>query len=95
MSLIKLIIMDDDDEYSFNLCSFLTHNYSDSLFVNYCSNSCKIEEWIEKHNPDIILTCEKNYYDIRKKFDKTIILLSRGANPTHLKDIPTIYNIQT
>ena len=91
MSLIKLIIMDDDDEYSFNLCSFLTHNYSDSLFVNYCSNSCKIEEWIEKHNPDIILTCEKNYYDIRKKFDKTIILLSRGANPTHLKDIPTIY----
>lgn len=91
MSLIKLIIMDDDDEYSFNLCSFLTHNYSESLLVNFCSNSSKIEEWIEKHNPDLILTSEKHYYDICKKFDKTIILLSKGSNPTDLKDIPTIY----
>ncbi len=90
MSLIKLIILDDDDEYSFNLCNFLTHNYPETLLVNYCSNAYSIEEWIKKIDPDIVLTCEKYYYQILKHFTKPIVLLTSGKNSSGLSDIPSI-----
>ncbi|MDF2988689.1 MAG: ATPase involved in chromosome partitioning [Eubacterium sp.] len=91
MSLIKLIILDDDDEYSFNLCNFLTHNYPETLLVNYCSNAYNIEEWIKKIDPDIILTCEKYYYQILKHFIKPIALLTSGKNSSSLSEIFSIH----
>ena len=33
MALIKLLILDDDDEYSFNLCNYLTHHYSETRVI--------------------------------------------------------------
>jgi len=91
MALIKLLILDDDDEYSFNLCNYLTHNYSETLQVNYYNNSYKIEEWIRKINPDIILICEKYYNQICDHFKKTLIILTTGTNSVGLADISSIY----
>ena len=91
MSLIKIMIMDDDDEYSFNLCNSLTHNFSETLLVNYCSNSYNIEEWIKKIDPDIVLTCEKHYLQIKKYFTKPIFILSSGTTESSFSEIPSIY----
>lgn len=91
MAFIKLLILDDDDEYSFNLCNYLTHNYSETLLVNYCSNSYKIEEWIKKIDPDIVLLCEKYYNLVCKFFSNNLIILTTGTNNVYLADIPTIY----
>ncbi len=91
MSLIKLMILDDDDEYSFNLCNSLTHNFSETLLVNYCSNSFNVEEWIKKIDPDIILTCEKYYAEVRKLYQKSILILSSGKSSSGVSDIPSIY----
>ncbi len=94
MALIKLAILDDDDEYSFNLCNYLTHNYSETLLVNYFNNSYKIEEWIKKIDPDIILVCEKYYNQICNQFKTNLIILTTGANSTYLGDVSLIYKYQ-
>jgi cellulose biosynthesis protein BcsQ len=91
MALIKLLILDDDDEYSFNLCNYLTHNYSETLLVNYYNNSYKIEEWIKKIDPDIILICEKYYNQVSNHFKKNFIILTTGTNSVGLSDVSTIY----
>lgn len=91
MSLIKLMILDDDDEYSFNLCNSLTHDFSETLLVNYCSNSYDIEDWIKKTDPDIVLTCERCYAKIHELFRKTIIILSSGTGRSSTSEIPSIY----
>jgi cellulose biosynthesis protein BcsQ len=94
MALIKLAILDDDDEYSFNLCNYLTHNYSEMLLVNYFNNSYKIEEWIKKIDPDIILVCEKYYNQICNQFKTNLIILTTGANSTYIGDASLIYKYQ-
>lgn len=91
MSLIKLMILDDDDDYSFNLCNFLTHNFPETLLVSYCSNSYNIEEWIKKIDPDIVLTCEDYYPEVKEHFVKTIYILSSGTTGSSFSDIPSIY----
>jgi cellulose biosynthesis protein BcsQ len=91
MALIKLLILDDDEEYSFNLCNYLTHNYPETLLVNYCSNSYKIEEWIKKIDPDIILLSEKHYNQVCEYFNKNLIILTAGTNSTGLADIFSIF----
>jgi len=91
MALIKLLILDDDDEYSFNLCNYLTHNYSDTLLVNYCSNAYKIEEWIKKVDPDIVLICEKYYNQVYNYFNKNLIVLTSGTNNVGLSNVSSIY----
>lgn len=94
MALIKLFIFDDDDEYSFNLCNFLTHHYSETLLVNYYNNSYKIEEWIKKIDPDIILVCEKYYSQICNQFKENLIILTPGTNSAYLADVPAINKYQ-
>lgn len=91
MALIKLLILDDDDEFSFNLCNFLTHNYSETFLVNYYNNSYKIEEWIKKIDPDIILICEKYYNQVTNHFKKNLIILTTGTNSVGLSDIFSIF----
>lgn len=91
MALIKLLILDEDDEYSSNLCKYLTHNYSEKLLVNYCSNAFNIEEWIKKIDPDILLVCEKFYNYVDGYFQKIKILFSSGKIKSDLKDITQIY----
>ncbi|MHB8062054.1 MAG: AAA family ATPase [Ruminiclostridium sp.] len=91
MALIKLLILDDDDEYSFNLCNYLTHNYSEALLVNYYNISYKIEEWIKKIDPDIILICEKYYNQVSNYFKKNLIILTTGTNSVGLSDVSFIY----
>ncbi|OPX46272.1 CobQ/CobB/MinD/ParA nucleotide binding domain protein [Ruminiclostridium hungatei] len=91
MALIKLMIVDDDDEYSFNLCNSLTHNFSEILLVSYCSNSYNIEEWIKKIDPDIVLTGEKFYNVITKHYAKTLLILSSGSSSSGVAEIPSIY----
>lgn len=91
MALIKLLILDDDDEYSFNLSNYLTHNYSETLLVNYCSNAYKIEEWIKKIDPDIVLICEIYYNQVCDYFNKNLIILTTGTNSTGLTNVPSIY----
>ncbi len=91
MALIKLMIVDDDDEYSFNLCNSLTHNFSEILLVSYCSNSYNIEEWIKKIDPDIVLTCEKYYKVITGHYAKILLILSSGSSSGRVAGIPSIY----
>lgn len=91
MALIKLMIVDDDDEYSFNLCNSLTHNFSEILLVSYCSNSYNIEEWIKKIDPDIVLTCEKYYKVITGHYGKILLILSSGSSSGRVPGIPSIY----
>jgi len=91
MALIKLLILDDDEEYSSNLCTFLTHNHSETLLVNYYNNSFKIEEWIKKIDPDIILISEKFYNQVYSSFKGNIIILSSGTNSMDLSDVSSIY----
>lgn len=91
MALIKLLIMDEDDEYSFNLCKYLTHNYPEKLLVNYCGNVFNIEEWIKKIDPDILLVCEKFYNYVDGYFQKTKILFSSGKIKSDLKNVTQIY----
>lgn len=90
MALIKILLIDVDDEYSFNLCNFLTHNYSETLLVNYCSNAYSIEEWIKKVDPDILLTCEKYYYQVQDYFHKSIIILTTGTSSLDLGNVISI-----
>lgn len=90
MALIKLLILDDDDEYSFNLCNFLTHHYSEKLLVNYCSSAFNVEEWIKKIDPDILLVCDK-YYDQINGFHKTKILFTSGKISSHSTHLTQIY----
>ena len=94
MALIKLLIFDDDDEYTFNLCNFLTHHYSETLLVNYYNSSYKIEEWIKKIEPDIILACEKYYSQICNQFKQNLIILNSGTKSAYLVDVPTINKYQ-
>jgi cellulose biosynthesis protein BcsQ len=94
MALIKLLIFDDDDEYSSNLCKFLTHHYSETLLVNYYNNSYKIEEWIKKIDPDIILASENYYSQICNQFKKNLIILTTGTNSAYLADVPSINKYQ-
>jgi len=91
MAIIKLLILDDDDEYSFNLCNYLTHNYSETLLINYCSNAYKIEEWIKKVDPDIVLICEKYYNQVYNYFNKNLIILTSGTNSVGMNNVPSIY----
>ncbi len=91
MSLIKILLLDDDDEYSSNLCNFLTHNYSETMLVNYCSDVYKIEEWIKKIDPDILLTCEKYYCHVRDYFQKNIIILTSGTSSAEMDSVPSVY----
>lgn len=94
MALINLAILDDDDAYSFSLCNYLTHNFSEMLLVNYHINSYNIEEWIEKIDPDVILVCEKYYKQICNKVKANLIILTTGVNSSYLGDIPSIYKYQ-
>lgn len=94
MALIKLLIFDDDDEYSFNLCKYLTHNYSETFIVNYFGKAYNVQEWIEKTEPDIVLTCEKLYSQISENFIKHIIILTSGRNTLDIKDVQTIYKFK-
>ncbi len=94
MALIKLLILDDDNEYSFNLCNYLTHHYSETLLVNYYNDSYKVEEWIKKIDPDIILACEKYYNQICNQFKKNLIILTPGTNSAYLADVPSINKYQ-
>lgn len=91
MALIKLFILDDDDEYSFNLCNYLTHNYFETFLVNYYNNSYRIEEWIKKIDPDIILLCEKYYNQVCKHSQKNLIILTTGTSSVGLSGVPSIY----
>jgi len=91
MALIKLLILDDDDEYSINLCNYLTHNYQETLLVNYCANAYKIEEWLKKIDPDIVLICEKYYNQVCKYFNKTLIILTAGTNSVGFTNVSSIY----
>lgn len=91
MALIKLLLFDDDDEYSSSLCNFLTHNYSETFLVNYFNNTFNIQEWIEKCDPDIILTSEKYYSLLSEKFRGISILLTAGRNHIELSNITSIY----
>lgn len=91
MALIKLLILDEDEEYSFNLCNYLTHNYSEILLVNYCSNAYKIEEWIKKIDPDIVLICQKYYNQVHEYFNKNLIILTAGTNSFGLENVFSIY----
>ncbi|PYG88459.1 MinD-like ATPase involved in chromosome partitioning or flagellar assembly [Ruminiclostridium sufflavum DSM 19573] len=95
MALIRLIIFDDDNEYSFSLCNFLTHNFSETLLVNYYNNSYKIEDWIKKIEPDIILVCEKYYNQVCNQFKANLIILTTGTTKNEdLADVPSIYKYQ-
>lgn len=94
MALIKLLILDDDNEYSFNLCNYLTHHYPEMLLVNYYNDSYNIEDWIKKIDPDIILVCEKYYKQICNHFKDSLILLSPGTNSAYLADVPSINKYQ-
>ncbi len=91
MALIKILILDDDDEYSSNLSNYLTHHYSQTLLVNNCNNFRKIEEWVKKIKPDIILVCEKYYNLISNYSKKNIIILTTGTHSVDLEDICSIY----
>ncbi len=91
MALIKLLILDDDDEYSSNLCNYLTHNYSEILLVNYYNNAYKIEEWIKKIDPDIVLMCEKFYNQVCKHFKQNLIILTTGTSSVGLSGVSSIY----
>jgi MinD-like ATPase involved in chromosome partitioning or flagellar assembly len=91
MAFIKLLILDEDGEYAFNLCTFLTHNYPETLLVSYYDNSDKIQECIKNIAPDIILLNEMFYNQINTIFQGNIIILSSGSNSMTLPDIPSIY----
>lgn len=91
MALIKLLIFDEDDEYSISLCNFLTHSYSETLMVNYCNNPNDVREWAEKIDPDILLTSDKYYLQIRNYFNKNLILLSSRRNSELSAEAHSIY----
>lgn len=91
MGLIKLLIIDYDDEYSFNLCNYLTLNYSDIFLVNYCCNACNIKAWIDKIEPDIVIIAGEYYSNIIDYFREIIIVLGDGTDGTGLKEVPVVY----
>jgi cellulose biosynthesis protein BcsQ len=94
MALIKLLIFDEDDEYSLNLCNYLTHHYSEILLVNWCSNSYNIKQWIEKIDPDIVLTSEKYYKQMADYFHKEIVLLSPVKSLKLISESKSIYKFK-
>ncbi len=91
MALIKLLLFDDDYEYCLNLCNYLTHNFKETLIVNSFSNTCSIQQWIEKIDPDIVLTSEVYYNQIQNYFKKNVIILTTGTNSVQYADQVTIY----
>ncbi len=91
MAQIKLMILDDDDEYSSILCNSLTHSYPDTFLVTYCSNTCSFEEWIKKIEPDIVLTGEGLYSEISPHYQKNIIILTSGISKSCVTSLPTIF----
>jgi hypothetical protein len=91
MALIKLLVLDDDEEYCYNLCNHLTHNYSETFIINCFSGAYSIQEWIEKTDPDLILASELYYKQVFSSFKKNIIILSSGKNTADLHDKDTIY----
>jgi cellulose biosynthesis protein BcsQ len=92
MSNIKLLILDDDNDYSNNLSTFLTHNYSQIFIVSQLNNNLSdLENCIKQSNADIILTTESYYYRIKKVFNKIIIILSTGMDSLNCSNCPSIF----
>ncbi len=81
MALIKLLIIDEDNEYSISLCNFLTHNYSETIAVNYCKDLIDINNRIKVIDPHVILASERYYNDIKEYCKRDLILLSSVKNP--------------
>lgn len=94
MALIKIVIFDTDDEYSFNLCNSLTHSFSDKFVVNYCNNSDNTSEYIKQINPDIVLTDENNYLALRNFFKRQIIMLTTGVFSLEYENVLCINKYQ-
>ncbi len=80
MALIKLLIIDEDNEYSISLCNFFTHSYSETIAVNYCKDLNDINNRLKKIDPHVILTSEKYYDEIKKYCKHNLILLSSTKN---------------
>ncbi|AEY65732.1 ATPase [Clostridium sp. BNL1100] len=91
MALIKLLIIDDDNEYSINLCNFLTHSYSETFAVYYCRDHNDINNNIKKIAPNVILSSEKYYSEIKKHTNIDLILLSSLKNPETTSETDYIY----
>ncbi len=81
MALIKLLIFDEDNEYSISLCNFLTHSYSETIAVNYCKDLNDINNLIKKIDPQVILASERYYNDIKTYCKRNLILLSSVKTP--------------
>ncbi|WP_242835334.1 hypothetical protein [Ruminiclostridium papyrosolvens] len=81
MTLIKLLIIDEDNEYSISLCNFLTHSYSETFAVYYCKDLNDINNSIKKIDPNVILSSEKYYCEIKNYTNIDLILLSSLKNP--------------
>ncbi len=80
MALIKLLIIDEDNEYLITLCNFLTHSYSETFAVSYCKNLNEINNSIKKIDPNVILASEKYYSEIRKYTNIDLVLLTSIKN---------------
>lgn len=92
MSNIKLLILDDDSDYSNNLSTFLSHNYSQVFIVSQLNNNLSdLENCIKQSNADIILTTESYYNRIKNIFNKIIVVLSVGMDNFNYNGCPTIF----
>ncbi|ACL74884.1 AAA family ATPase [Ruminiclostridium cellulolyticum] len=80
MALIKILIVDEDDEYSISLCNFLTHNYSETIALNYCKDIEEVKNRINEIVPDVILASEKYHREIKNYSKNNVILLSSVKN---------------